>query len=152
MYTLPYVGKQGKESIQIYAAASVTAPDDKNFWRILADGLKTYRPLFTDKAYRARFSEEMEQCHLELAGHLFPSPLNHTGQLRYSEATTTEGQVVRRSYRDYLKSVYKNSGRLLGKVNNTLEETKGTGIPIKTNSIVQDLLRILPAGKTPTPD
>ena len=39
---------------------------------------------------------------------------------------------------------------MLGKVNNTLEETKGTGIPIKTNSIVQDLLRILPAGKTPT--
>ena len=147
MRMLPCVLKQGKQSIQIYAAKSATAPDDKHFWKMLADGLKTYRPLFTDKVFGTRISEERDHCHLDLAGRLFPNLLNSTGQLRYSEARATECQVARRSYRDYLRSIYEDSGRLLEKANDTLEGTKGSGIPIKTNSIVQDLLRVLPMGK-----
>ena len=75
MRMLPCVVKQGKQSIQIYAAKSATAPDDKHFWKMLADRLKIYRPLFTDKVFGTRVLEERDHCHLELAGHLIPNLL-----------------------------------------------------------------------------
>ena len=69
---------------------------------------------------------EANQCFLKLAGHLFPNLLTNAGQLRYSEPTTTEGQVAKKSYRSYLKTIHENTGLLLEEVKDTLEDSKGS--------------------------
>lgn len=68
--------------------------------------------------------------------------LMRSGQFRYSEASSSERNVLKKSCIEYLRIILKNISRLLDGVQETKEATKGQ--TITTNQVVRELLRVLP--------
>lgn len=93
-------------TIKTYSDNSNVAPDANDFWSMPAEGIKKYRPLSTDKTFGTQILKDVNHCHLELADHLFPNLLTRAGQLRYTEATATDGRIARKHYKESLKAIH----------------------------------------------
>ena len=145
---LPGVYQLKGKAYEIRLNPTALGPNDADFWDMLAEGIKHHSPRFTDEIFGTNVADSLESCHLELAGHLFPTLLQRSGACRYTASKATEQTIAKKSFRGYLKTINENSGKLLAEAADFLDESKR--VQITSNDIARTLLRILPTGKPPT--
>ena len=136
---LPCVMKRDGRTYLCYVADEPELEGDTDFWTLLADGLATYKPYFTDEEFGTSILENLPQCNINLAGHMFPHLLSVAGHLRYKQSTISDHHVPKKTLDTFLTHIRDNCIRLLAMTSKEKKDRE-TALP----SIMQELFQALP--------
>ena len=73
---LPVFIQKGGKTLQIYSSEQVGLEEEEGFWDMLAEGVRTFKPYFTDDVFGTTILQSSEHCDLSLAGQMFPQLLS----------------------------------------------------------------------------